>query len=90
MFERRHKVKVSSDGTVTVEFLTALYNQTACHYCKQETVSQARTADHVIPLSKGGAHSAANLVMACSTCNSSKRDKSAGEFISTLQPTPMA
>jgi HNH endonuclease len=32
------------------------------------------TADHVVPISRGGKHSEGNLVPACRSCNSSKRD----------------
>ena len=40
-----------------------------CHYCHQET---KLTIDHVIPLSKGGAHVKENVVPACTPCNSKK------------------
>lgn len=85
MFERKTKQRATSDGTVTDEFLKELYATEHCHYCTQSTSDEERTADHKIPLAKGGAHSANNLVMACWTCNSSKRDLTEEEFIERLK-----
>ena len=73
-FNRKNGINAVSDGTVTKKFLTALYATAICHYCGQETARDQRTADHKHALSKGGGHSASNLVMACFSCNSSKRD----------------
>lgn len=85
MFEYRTNKKVTDDGTVTDEFLKALYATTHCHYCEKPTAEQHRTADHKTALAKGGAHSKDNLCMACSTCNSAKRDLSEAQFIERLK-----
>ena len=87
-FKRRSLVAASSDGTVTDEFLYELYSQSNCHYCRAVTTEKKRTADHVIPLSKGGGHTASNLVMACSTCNSSKRDQPLSKFLKSIGTMP--
>lgn len=42
----------------------------ACSYCDS---SSDLTLDHLIPQFKGGEHSADNLVVACRSCNSSKK-----------------
>jgi len=81
MFEYRTKKKVTSDGTVTDELLKSLYAEPACYYCGEDTPSNLRTIDHKIPLSKGGGHVADNLVMACWSCNCSKRDLNEIEFL---------
>lgn len=48
-----------------------------CCYCG----SQERLAlEHVVPLSKGGLHVEENLLGACSSCNSSKRDRPVEEW----------
>jgi 5-methylcytosine-specific restriction endonuclease McrA len=81
MFEYRTRKKVTDDGTVTDEFLKALYATEICHYCGQCTEKEERTADHKIALAEDGHHSASNLVMACWSCNSSKRNLSDEEFL---------
>lgn len=40
-----------------------------CAYCRRH---RRLTQDHVIPVSKGGQHTASNIVPACQSCNSSK------------------
>lgn len=41
-----------------------------CAYC----VRPARTLDHFIPVSRGGRTEPGNLVPACKSCNSKKKD----------------
>lgn len=53
--------------------LKSLRAETHCAYCQQPLDDDAHL-DHVMPLSKGGTHSADNLVMACGPCNRAKRD----------------
>ena len=43
-----------------------------CVYCG---ATESLSLDHIKPLSKGGAHSADNLCIACASCNSSKGAK---------------
>lgn len=50
-----------------------------CVYCLATGV--ALELDHVIPKSRGGEHSLANLVAACKSCNSSKGTKSLSEWV---------
>ena len=45
-----------------------------CVYCGCIPTGRNRTIDHVIPLSRGGAHDRFNVVKACRSCNSSKQD----------------
>lgn len=42
-----------------------------CQYCGD----RAETLDHVIPRSRGGAHTWENVVAACRTCNVNKADR---------------
>lgn len=43
-----------------------------CAYCGK--VSKRLTLDHIVPLAKGGSHTAVNVVPACHACNSAKSD----------------
>lgn len=38
------------------------------------------TMDHIVPISRGGRHTYANIQTACNLCNSKKSAKSAGQF----------
>lgn len=49
------------------------YFDNKCAYCN--TGETELTRDHVIPISKGGYNVRSNIVPACKSCNSSKRDK---------------
>lgn len=45
-----------------------------CFYCKRAVCYREATTDHFIPRSKGGANSTINRVLACTDCNTAKRD----------------
>lgn len=44
-----------------------------CFWCRGSFSPKACHSDHIMPLSKGGAHSIENLCIACRSCNSSKQ-----------------
>lgn len=53
--------------------IKALYGH-RCAYC--DLPFERLTQDHVIPISKGGKHTAENVVPACRSCNSKKGNRS--------------
>jgi 5-methylcytosine-specific restriction endonuclease McrA len=57
-----------------------------CYYCGKNTKpgKRYRHVDHIIPISRGGAHSVENLCCACQKCNASKSTKTPGEFTGQL------
>ena len=57
-----------------------------CAYCPR----RADTIDHVVPRSRGGAHSWENCVAACRTCNSRKADRLLEELGWGLRVKPSA
>jgi 5-methylcytosine-specific restriction endonuclease McrA len=71
---RRRALFAQVENTLTAaqwrEILVRFDN--CCAYCGR---AGRMTLDHVVPLSKGGGHTAANVVPACRSCNSSKRDR---------------
>jgi 5-methylcytosine-specific restriction endonuclease McrA len=52
-----------------------------CAYCGAKP--KRLEIDHITPLSRGGAHSLANIVAACRTCNARKN---AGKVLAPVQP----
>ncbi len=71
--------KRRAGGTASAQDLKALRaTESFCAYCLQPGAS---TVDHVWPLSRSGANDLENLVMACTSCNASKRDRTPLEFI---------
>lgn len=72
--QTRRARKQGAGGSYTVaewKELRAKYNN-QCVRCGQE---KTLTADHVIPISKGGSSDISNIQPLCKPCNSSKRDK---------------
>ncbi|PZS03910.1 MAG: HNH endonuclease [Candidatus Chloroheliales bacterium] len=59
-----------------------------CQYCGLRT--RDLTLDHVVPKSKGGAHTWENLVSACRSCNHRKGGKSVAESNMRLAHEPRA
>ena len=63
----RGKIKI---GSFVKDEKWKIASSDACCYCDSEL---QLTLDHLIPQFKGGEHSADNLVVACRSCNSSKK-----------------
>jgi CRISPR/Cas system Type II protein with McrA/HNH and RuvC-like nuclease domain len=45
-----------------------------CLYCDGQLTSENATADHIVPISKGGNNTQVNLVVCCKDCNSERGD----------------
>lgn len=52
-----------------------------CYYCKKKVPIKQATADHLIPLVRGGKDNRNNLAMCCFECNQEKGDLTAEEFL---------
>lgn len=73
---QRRRIATSGASEELSEFVAALYEM-PCAYCGAiENIE----IDHVLPLSRGGVHEAANLAPACRFCNRSKKDKLLSEW----------
>lgn len=57
-----------------------------CQYCG----GAAENLDHVVPRSRGGAHTWENVVASCRRCNSRKEDHLPSEIGMTLRRVPVA
>lgn len=56
-----------------------------CYYCTRRVRSNSIHFDHIVPLSKGGAHSVDNLCVSCADCNLKKHDKTPQAWIKVGQ-----
>jgi hypothetical protein len=56
-----------------------------CPYCGEYMSRRNKSLDHMVALNKGGVHGTVNVIICCSRCNSSKRDKDFGEWITRLR-----
>lgn len=52
-----------------------------CYYCQQQIAREQIHFDHIVPLSRGGAHSVENLCVACASCNLSKNSKNVRAWV---------
>lgn len=56
-----------------------------CHWCGTKVPGRKVHFDHVLPMSKGGAHSISNLCVSCPECNLSKQDRALADWIARGQ-----
>ena len=56
-----------------------------CHYCGRRVGPKALTADHVVPLIRGGKSARGNMVPACKDCNSKKQSLLPWELDASLR-----
>ncbi|MFO7931522.1 MAG: HNH endonuclease [Thermodesulfobacteriota bacterium] len=46
-----------------------------CHYCGRQVPPRELTMDHIVPLSRGGKTSRANVAPCCKECNTGKKGR---------------
>lgn len=63
----------------------ALLPARACAYCGRDLGADWQL-EHMLPLSRGGAHELANLALSCPDCNLAKRRMTAPEYLAWLVP----
>lgn len=80
---RRRALK--GDGHVSTEQWSAIKESFGhrCAYCLRDGLRL--TQDHVVALSKGGAHDVTNIVPACKPCNTRKRERGVLSMLKYLE-----
>lgn len=73
---RRARIALNPVFEVSDEFLKNLYSSPCVECGSTDKIS----ADHIIPVARGGEHSESNLQPLCGPCNSSKRDLTMTEW----------
>lgn len=75
---RAQKAEVRADAT-TNQLIRILAKQKGrCCYC--HCITDDLTLEHIVPISKGGSHTAENIAFACLCCNERKADRDPFDF----------
>ncbi len=80
-YVRRAKINDSDSRLVTTADMRRLLRE-PCRASHLSPCLGEPTIDHIIPISRGGAHSVGNLQMLCAHHNCSKKDRLWVEFVS--------
>lgn len=56
-----------------------------CHYCGQRMPAADLTMDHIVPVARGGKSTKGNVVPACKSCNTKKKQLLPMEWDAYLQ-----
>jgi len=80
-YKRRERIK-QDGGHITAKELRDLKSMSSgrCYWCDKKIKKDDLHYDHYTPLSKGGRNIIDNIVIACSYCNLSKKNKMPEEF----------
>ena len=78
---RRRRAKSVGESCTSIYALSNSKELVTCPYCAQPAMPGKRCVDHIEPISRGGAHEADNLVIACNPCNLRKNNKLVTEIL---------
>jgi len=83
--QNRRAAVAQASGTHTGEDILSQYaaQKKRCYWCGVR-LGGTYHIDHVVPLARGGSNSRENLVIACPSCNLSKRDKHPMDFAGVM------
>lgn len=78
----------SADGSVTSDLINELLGTPVCPYCCESMTKDSATIDHIVPVSRGGKHTADNLAAVCFSCNRAKHASSLLGYMIRLAGPP--
>jgi HNH endonuclease len=87
--EQRHRRQARLYGQIDfdlpIDFIKTLREEqkNKCAYCSRDDIKL--TVEHMLPISRSGKHCMANIVLACTTCNFSKHNKTLEEWLAHNQ-----
>jgi 5-methylcytosine-specific restriction endonuclease McrA len=83
--KRLRWIAESTDGTLTKDTIKALFAAAKdCAYCAAPIKGKSKTLDHLEPVSRGGGHTAANVLICCKPCNSAKGSMAFADWLGRL------
>lgn len=87
---RASGIEAASDGSLTPAALVAMFAAAkSCPFCHKRMRSQDKSLDHIVPLSKGGAHSVLNTLVCCKRCNAKKHARPIASMLTEGQQLPL-
>jgi len=87
--KRELQIRETRDGSITSNTLDELFLEQngTCYICNQDLTQLKHKnvhLDHIIPLTRGGKHTLANVAWSCASCNLRKGDKLLSEFAENI------
>lgn len=85
---REMLILAQADGTLTREVVGQLFAEAEgkpCPYCGKKMDRETKSLDHIVPVSKGGLHSLANVLICCLRCNTAKGNRDFAVWLSRLE-----
>ena len=86
--KRWQRAADTADGTITNEWLDYILETPMCPYCCTAITPDTATIDHIVPIARGGRHTADNLAAVCAKCNRSKHASSLVGYLQRLRVLP--
>jgi len=85
---RLERILRQSDGSLTTDVVGGMFAAAEgkpCPYCGSYMDRRTKSLDHIIPITKGGLHSAANAIICCLRCNTRKSNLDFGDWLAKLK-----
>lgn len=83
--KRKRLAFEQADGTLNHSAVGNLFaSARRCPYCDRKLNAENKTLDHLVALSRGGAHGIHNVLICCRSCNIRKNDMPFDQWIATL------
>jgi 5-methylcytosine-specific restriction endonuclease McrA len=85
---RDQMILAQADGTLTRDVVGKLFAEAEgkpCPYCGVTMDRRTKSLDHIVPVSKGGMHSAANVLICCLRCNTRKGSLEFQDWLARLE-----
>lgn len=88
--QRRRALKEASPLVEVIDRAAIIArDRSTCYLCSTVVCGRRITLDHVVPLTRGGAHCASNLRVACRSCNSRKYNLTLDEYRARYHGSPL-
>lgn len=85
LIRKRERDRIVSSGD-TIDITHVLSASASCYLCGQHLSVNTAHLEHIIPISRGGTHTTANVAAACRSCNSRKSNNYVAFMVASRKP----